>query len=364
MKKIIILIFLIAVGEVFGQSKDSLIQIKKEIELKKENLEKEINNLDRQLKIISEKIGLIEFSSNPHFTTTISYAGYLRDAPSSFGKTIININTNDTIELLEKVGDYWKAKCHNNVGFISNVYIKKTSELNEFTKFLESHENNNIVETNTRFKIKVNTIQKDNIKKHPSWYSVNANLNLSEIMEVECLSSINGMIKIKDNQGNSGYLNRFNVGGIAGSLIEINEEKLFKKDLQYMKENGKKLMINGAYVSDINSANGVNFKIECIFLDKSKGIKYLNISVLPYNRVGDVQKCDISKKSSFNGKISGPIMAEENVKYYEWENAWYNQTISCVKITKVSVIYMDGTSYTYLNELPKILNPEFSNSCD
>jgi hypothetical protein len=85
-----------------------------------------------------------------------------------------------------------------------------------------------------------------------------------------------------------------------------------------------------------------------------------HISAIPYNNVGDKQDCTIN----FNGRITGPIKANEEIKVISFENAWYNPTISCVKLVKVQLIYMDGSSYTYVNELAKIINKNFANSCD
>jgi len=362
MKKLILLaIFTIITINAFGQLKDSLIEFKKEIELKKEKLQIEINNLDKELEKISNKINQIEFSNNPHFKTTVSYSGYLRDTPNPFGKSILNIDTNDTIEIIDKIGDYWKAKFQNKFGYISDVYIEKTPELIKFTEFLESQENKTI-ETDSRFKLKPSLTMKSP-KKHPSRYSVNTNLNLSGNENIECLSCVNSMIKIKDKEGNTGYIDSFNFG-VRYEVLRSICEGLVKKDLQYIKEAGKNIFINGAYVTNINSASGVNFKIELIYIDKSKTIKYIYFTVLPYNAVGDIVTCNIDEHSTFTGKVTGPIDAEENIKYYEWENAWYNNTVQCIKITKVKIIYLDGSSYTYVNELPKILNHKYINKCN
>jgi len=123
------------------------------------------------------------------------------------------------------------------------------------------------------------------------------------------------------------------------------------------------LLINGILVYGINSSDGVKFRIESGYFDKSKDIKYLNFTVLPYNSVGDIQTCEISGHSYFEGQITGPISAEDIINEYYWYCAWYNNTISCLKITKVNVVYMDGSSYTYINELPKIMNSEYKCSC-
>lgn len=125
----------------------------------------------------------------------------------------------------------------------------------------------------------------------------------------------------------------------------------------------RRIIINRISITNIDSANGVDFSIEWRYYDKSKVIKYIYFTVVPYNEVGDIQKGTIRKYSTFTGKITGPIKASFDFRNPTWGTAWYNNTISCIKLTKVKVEYMDGTSYTYVNELSKILDSDFKNDC-
>ena len=123
------------------------------------------------------------------------------------------------------------------------------------------------------------------------------------------------------------------------------------------------LQVNGMSVVDIDNADGVSFAIQLQYLKKAKTIKYLYITVVPYNAVGDPVTCNIRDHSTFTGKVTGPIKASASNRSYEWGQAWYNNTIRCIKLTKVKVEYMDGTSYTYETELPKILG-SYKNDCN
>lgn len=165
-----------------------------------------------------------------------------------------------------------------------------------------------------------------------------------------------------------------------------------------IKEN---IRIGGVVVDDINSADGVSIKI--FWRNESnKDIKYLTFSVTPYNAVGDKVSSYIGGKTTVNCKITGPLPTSstqidirhlDNCFYYyspvdSWEyvspyngtysysyykytdtwqyfdknltksemnNAfqgsyfdciWYNNTITEIKINKVDIEYMDGTSFT------------------
>ena len=137
-----------------------------------------------------------------------------------------------------------------------------------------------------------------------------------------------------------------------------------EKTIQDLKADGKKLYINGVGVDEVNSADGVDISLEWAYFDESKDIKYIYFTFVPYNNVGDQQSCRIRDYSRFRGLATGPISAENNFHTYSWETAWYNSTITCIKIIKVEIQYMDGSSYTYIKELSKIMNPDFKNVCE
>ena len=120
--------------------------------------------------------------------------------------------------------------------------------------------------------------------------------------------------------------------------------------------------INKVIVTDINSADGVDFMISGQYLKRDKTIKYLYFTVVPYNAVGDRVQCNLRGNSEFTGKITGPIKASYDNQEWYWETAWYNSTVVCLKLVKVEVEYMDGSSYTYVNELYRILG-DFKNKC-
>ena len=167
------------------------------------------------------------------------------------------------------------------------------------------------------------------------------------------------------------------------------------------------IRIGGVVVDEINSANGVSIKI--FWRNESnKDIKYLIFSVTPYNAVGDKVSSSIGGKTTVNCKITGPLPPSATLvdtrllqneffylspfgsweyvsnyngtysySYYDYTSytsdgysdfwkekyitksdmnnafqgsyfdcVWYNNTITEIKINKVDIEYMDGTSFT------------------
>lgn len=98
--------------------------------------------------------------------------------------------------------------------------------------------------------------------------------------------------------------------------------------------------------SSPNSAGGVDLFIG--YTNQSdKTIKYVTFTVVPYNAVGDKVYSEIGRHSTYRATDTGPWEKGQglagNYSWY-WENAWYNWSISSVKMTDISIEYTDGTS--------------------
>lgn len=100
----------------------------------------------------------------------------------------------------------------------------------------------------------------------------------------------------------------------------------------------------GYIVPKANSVGGVSVS-HMYFNASGKEMKYITFTYVPYNSVKDMVTCTVSKKSKASGRLTGPI----EPKYYgviEWDNLWYNPTVSHVLVDEVYIEYMDGTSET------------------
>lgn len=74
-----------------------------------------------------------------------------------------------------------------------------------------------------------------------------------------------------------------------------------------------------------------------------KTIKYVTISFIPYNQVGDAVSSSIGGRSEFGIICTGPI-APNKKQSGRCECIWYNYSITSVRVSKVEIEYMDGTT--------------------
>lgn len=125
------------------------------------------------------------------------------------------------------------------------------------------------------------------------------------------------------------------------------QEKLKQENTNYynnlfspIKSQGLPLAISDFATKAPNSAGGVDCSIS-FYNTSDKVIKYVYFDVVPYNRVDDIAYSEINGKSTRTIKLIDFINPDG---YYSatWENVWYNNSISYMKIDSVKVIFKDN----------------------
>lgn len=135
----------------------------------------------------------------------------------------------------------------------------------------------------------------------------------------------------------------------SDSIIEAEKlEKIRNEEIEKTRaiKKEKVFYLDNISITDCNSAGGISIQIECTLFSK-KTIKYMYFTVKAYNRVNDVEYCQISNKSTSKLRVIGPINPDPNIGTeltYNWENIWYNYAIENVKLTSWEVVYLDGTT--------------------
>lgn len=143
------------------------------------------------------------------------------------------------------------------------------------------------------------------------------------------------------------------IENLYDSIVTPAKEKyeLFKQhEYERLKELvANSIVIESYYLSSPNSAGGVDAYFYYRNLSE-KTIKYLTWRGYVLNAVGDMVKCDIREYYYFNGNDTGPIKKGESGGG-RWSCAWYNNTARILKITEVSIEYMDGSSIVLSGDL-------------
>jgi hypothetical protein len=91
-----------------------------------------------------------------------------------------------------------------------------------------------------------------------------------------------------------------------------------------------------------NSAGGVSVQLDFVNLS-GKTIKYADFYFIPYNAVGDAVSCRTRRQSERGVQCTGPLENGLWKRGMVFSNAWYNNSIKTVKITKIDIQYIDGS---------------------
>lgn len=97
----------------------------------------------------------------------------------------------------------------------------------------------------------------------------------------------------------------------------------------------------------------------------SKTVKYLRYTLRAFNAVGDPVRGDIRRRNSVDVRETGPIPPGGKTAPGVWENSWYNYSIVCARLSKVTVIFMDNSSRTFTGQsINNLLAPGAYQSCE
>lgn len=123
--------------------------------------------------------------------------------------------------------------------------------------------------------------------------------------------------------------------------------------IAHARSSGVPILLYMKKVSRPNSVGGVDVEIGFQNLSE-KTFKYVFFEVVPYNAVGDIAPSEIGGKVVSNLNFTGPV-SPDDYEYARWSNVWYNNTITCIEIAGVDILYMDGTRDSFSkSEIKKI----------
>lgn len=103
------------------------------------------------------------------------------------------------------------------------------------------------------------------------------------------------------------------------------------------------ISITNSLLTAPNSVGGCGYGFAFMNNSKSKTIKYLTWKGVVINAVNDKVSCEITGDSVFSGRITGPVPPGAE-RAGEWDNLLYNASARELRLTGVSIVYMDGTT--------------------
>lgn len=195
-----------------------------------------------------------------------------------------------------------------------------------------------------------------------------ASIQLSRVREAFFLGKYQQVVNLteqlyKTHPDSDEYLAAAALSKTAQRNIDDQAKKEEQEREQRRKEKMQNtLRIYQSIVSEVDSAGGVDLKVS-YNNTSDKTINYITFTVEVYNAVGDIVSDEITDKSIFNLKETGPIgpgggsikstkyeykrgEAKEVDVYYgtTWENVLYNKTAKKIVITGILIEYSDDST--------------------
>jgi len=123
--------------------------------------------------------------------------------------------------------------------------------------------------------------------------------------------------------------------------------------LQSLREKGYSIMLRSQSLS-VNSADGVSLRLRLQNISESKTVKYATIEWQLFNTVGDPTAGQNGTPPMTSTRFVGPLKPGETGGV-EFENVWYSSVGRCAVIRKIEVEHVDGSAFTYVNDLEDII---------
>jgi hypothetical protein len=128
--------------------------------------------------------------------------------------------------------------------------------------------------------------------------------------------------------------------------------KARKQHIDNLQRQGFTLKLE-SYDLNTNSADGVSVYLRMKNISESKTIKYVDVTWRFFNSVGDPARGQVEGQSTVDTRLVGPMRPQQDASI-EWDNVLYSSVASCVEVRKIVVTHMDGSTFTYVNDLADI----------
>jgi len=134
------------------------------------------------------------------------------------------------------------------------------------------------------------------------------------------------------------------------------------KDVERAKAEGIPLIILNIDPSYPNSVGGVD--VSTYFVNTSdQTLKYVHITLMPYNKGGDAVPSEIGGKESPILRSVGPIEPDME-RHTSWKNVWHHHSIRCIEVISVEIAYINGKSENFSGaKIRKLLDSSIKNTC-
>jgi len=159
MKNIILFTILINTITVFAQKNDISFYENKKVDIQNQIkiLNDSLNKIELEIENMKSDLILNKIGEKP-ILGIAKIEAKLRDKPEILGKVILEIEEETPVQIIDLINGYLEVCINNQCGYISEVWIKKNDQVNDFIKLKnqkDNYEKKKIVEAKKRKERKI-----------------------------------------------------------------------------------------------------------------------------------------------------------------------------------------------------------------
>ena len=135
------------------------------------------------------------------------------------------------------------------------------------------------------------------------------------------------------------------------------------QELQRAKASQQPVFIANVVASEPNERGMTDVKLQ-LFNTSAATYKYVDISLIAYNRVGDAIRRTGDLSPIVKLRFTGPLRPRRTPGISIWPGVWHVQKVGCLKVLRIDVTQMDDRVIAVDGAmLPRVLGSEIAKGC-
>ena len=137
----------------------------------------------------------------------------------------------------------------------------------------------------------------------------------------------------------------------------------FDHELQRAKTSREPVFVGSLGAGDPDERGMIDVHVQ-MFNTSEKAYKYVDFSLMAYNRVGDAIRRSGDASPIVKLRFTGPLGPRRTPGTSSWPGVWYVQKVGCIEVSRIDITHMDGQVVAIEGPmLRRVLASEIAKGC-
>ncbi len=125
------------------------------------------------------------------------------------------------------------------------------------------------------------------------------------------------------------------------TLLLVGCAAVLDQELQRAKSSREPVYLSSLVAGEPDDRGMIDVHVQ-LFNTSDKIYKYVDLSLIAYNRVGDAIKRSGENSPIVKLRFTGPLRPRRTPGISSWPGVWYVQKVGCLEVSRIDITYMDG----------------------